>query len=97
MERDGTAIEVSSDSDEAIDRAPAGGGDAGAPGSSSYPLPSEDRAVWMAPESSAAAGRRFFRRSRPWTDLTVDDVSGGPDGTPVVDLSDIISARESLN
>ena len=87
------AIDVSSDSDEAVDRAPAAGGDAGAPGSSSYPLPSVDRAIWTAPESSAAAGRRFFRRFRPWTNLTVDDVRGGSDGTPVVDLSDIISAR----
>ena len=47
------------------------------------------RAVWTAPESSAAAGRRFFARFKPWTNLTVDDVRGGPDGTPVVDLSDI--------
>ena len=53
--------------------------------------------MWTAPESSAAAGRRFFRRSRPWTDLTVDDVGGSSDEAPEVDLSDIISARESLN
>ena len=39
MERDGAVTEVSSDSDEAV-----------------------DRAVWTAPESSAAAGRRFFER-----------------------------------
>ena len=97
MEQDGTAIDVSSDSDEAVDRAPAAGGDAGAPGSSSYPLPSEDRAVWTAPESSAAAGCRFFKRSRPWTDLTMDDVGGSSDEAPEVDLSDIISASESLN
>ena len=55
------------------------------------------RAVWTAPESSAAAGRRFFGRWKPWTDLTVDDVRGGPDGTPVVDLSDIVSARSALD
>ena len=98
MEHDGAAIEVSSDSDEAIDRAPpTAGGDAGAPGSSSYPLPSVDRAIWTAPESSAATGRRFFGHFKSWTNLTVDDVSGGPDGTPVVDLSDIASARSALD
>ena len=73
MERDGAVTEVSSDSNEAV-----------------------DRAMWTAPESSAAARRRFFGRFRPWTNLTVDDVSGGPDGTPVVDLSDIVSARSAL-
>ena len=74
MERDGVVTEVSSDSDEAV-----------------------DRAVWTAPESSAAAGRRFFGRFKLWTNLTVDDVRGGPDGTPVVDLSDIVSARSALD
>ena len=74
MEHDGAAIEVSSDSDEAV-----------------------DRAVWTASESSAAAGHRFFGRFKPWTNLTLDDVSGGPDGTPVVDLSDIVSARSALD
>ena len=92
------AIEVSSDSDEAVDRAPpTAGGDTGAPGSSSYPPPSVDRAVWTALESSAAAGHRFFGRFRPWTNLTVDDVSGGSDGTPEVDLSDIVSAHSALD
>ena len=91
------AIDVSTDSDEAVDRAPTAGGDTGAPGSRLYPLPSVDRAIWTASESSAAASRRFFRRFRPWTDLAMDDVSGGPDGMPVVDLSDIISARSALN
>ena len=27
----------------------------------------------------------------------MDDVSGGPDGTPVVDLSDIVSAHSALD
>ena len=94
MEHDGVAIDVSSDSDEAVDGAsPTAGGDAGAPGSSSHPGPSVDRAIWTAPESSAAAGRRFFGLFRPWTNLTVDDVSGGP----VVDLSDIVSAHSALD
>ena len=94
MERDGVAIEVSSDSDEAVDGAsPTAGGDASVPGSSSHPRPSVDRAIWTAPESSAAAGRRFFGLFRPWTNLTVDDVSGGP----VVDLSDIVSAHSALD
>ena len=66
MEHDGVAIDVSSDSDEAVDGAsPTAGGDAGAPGSSSHPGPSVDRALWTAPESSAAAGQRFFRLFRP--------------------------------
>ena len=98
MEHDGVAIDVSSDSDEAVDGAsPTAGGDAGAPGSSSHPGPSVDRAIWTAPESSAAAGRRFFGLFRPWTNLTADDVSDGPGGAPAVHLSDIISAHSALD
>ena len=56
-----------------------------------------DRAVWTAPESSVAAGRRFFGRFRSWTNVTLDDVSGGSDRTPEVDLSDIVSAHSALD
>ena len=105
-------IEVPSDSDEAANGAPAiggstgapgadephvAGGDTGVPGAGSYPLASIGRAVWTAPESFAATGRRFFRRSRPWADLTVEDVRGSSDEAPEVDISDIVFARRGLD
>ena len=112
MEQERVTIEVPSDSDEAANGAPAAGGSTGAPGAdephaaggdtgihgaSSYPLPSSSGAMWMAPELSAAAGRRFFRRSRPWTDLAMEDVGGSSDEAAEVDISDILFARRGLD
>ena len=53
--------------------------------------------MWTAPDSSASAGRRLFRCSRPWTDLSMEDVGGSSDEAPEVDISDIAFCRRSLD
>ena len=54
--------------------------------------------MWMAPESSAAAGRRsIFGNARPWADLAMEDVGGSSNEPTEVDISDIAFARQGLD
>ena len=68
-----------------------------APEVSPCPPPSGSGAIWTAPESSSAGACRFLGRSRPWTSMSMEDVGGSSGMAPVVDVSDIVLARESLD
>ena len=72
-------------------------GGAEAPEGSPCPPPSGSSAIWTTPESSSAGVRRFLGRSRPWTSMSMEDVSGSSGTAPEVDVSDIVHARESLD
>ena len=65
----------------------------------SEPRPTPDGgAMWAAPESSAAAGRRgIFGSAKPWADLAMEDVGGSSNEPAEVDVADITFARQGLD
>ena len=55
-------------------------------------------AMWAAPESSTAAGRRgIFGSAKPWADLVMEDVGGSSNEPAEVDIADITFARQGLD
>ena len=88
---------MSSDSDEVAGSPRVAGGGASASHTEPRPTPGGG-AMWTAPESSAAAGRRsVFGDVRSWADLTMEDVEGSSSEPMEVDISDIAFARQGLD
>ena len=54
--------------------------------------------MWVPPESSAAGGRRIvFGSSKPWAELTLEDVAEETAPPMEVDIADITVARQALD
>ena len=90
-------VHVPSDSEGAAGSPRVAGGDASTSHTEPRPTPGGG-AMWTAPESSAAAGRRsVFGSARPWADLAMEDVGGSSNEPMEVDISDIAFARQGLD
>ena len=88
---------MSSGSEEAAGSPRVVGEGASAPHTEPRPTPGGG-AMWVAPESSAAAGRRgLFGNAKPWADLAMEDVGGSSNEPAEVDVADITFARQGLD